>query len=94
MWSNPNTSNFNWLDNEVRSDKYTISIHSLQHQDNTTYTLKSLNSNPNCQQLDRLKEAIAQKWTALANWIEIVFHKDNVGPQTSIMIKQKLVELV
>jgi len=53
---------------------------------------QTLNSDLYCQQLDRLKEAIAQKWPALANRRGIVFHQDNARPHTSI-VSQKLREL-
>lgn len=46
-----------------------------------------------CQQLDRLKEAIAQKRPALANTKKIVFHHDNARPHTSISTRQKLRQL-
>ena len=54
---------------------------------------QTLNSDLYCQQLDRLKEAIAQKRPALANRRGIVFHQDNARPHTSIVIRQKLRKL-
>jgi len=54
---------------------------------------QTLNSDLYCQQLDRLKEAIAQKRPALANRRGIVFHQDNARPHTSIVTRQKLREL-
>ena len=46
-----------------------------------------------CQQLDRLKEVIAQKQLALANTRGIVVHQGNVRPHTSIVARQKFREL-
>jgi len=54
---------------------------------------QTLNSDLYCQQLDRLKETIAQKRPALANRRGIVFHQDNARPHTSIVTHQKLWEL-
>jgi len=54
---------------------------------------QTLNSELYCQQLDRLKAAIAQKRPALANRRSIVFHQDNARPHTSIVTRQKLREL-
>ncbi|XP_011069195.1 PREDICTED: histone-lysine N-methyltransferase SETMAR-like [Acromyrmex echinatior] len=54
---------------------------------------QTLTSDLYCQQLDRLKEVIAQKRPALANRRGIVFHQDNTRPHTSIVTRQKLREL-
>lgn len=54
---------------------------------------QTLNSNIYCQQLDRLKEAIAQKRPSLANKKGIVFQQDNARPHTSISTRQKIQEL-
>ena len=48
-----------------------------------------LNSDLYCQQLDRLKEAIAQKRPALANRRGIVFHQDNARPHTSTVTRKR-----
>ncbi|CAD6994020.1 unnamed protein product [Ceratitis capitata] len=52
-----------------------------------------LNTDLYCQQLDRLKEAIAQKRPDLDNSSGIVFHLDYTRPHTSIVTRQKLREL-
>ena len=54
---------------------------------------QTLNLDLYCKQLDRLKEAIAQKHPVLANRNGIVFHQDNAKPHTSILTRQKLREL-
>ena len=54
---------------------------------------QTLNSDLYCQQLDCLKEAIAQKRPALANRRGIVFHQGNARSHTSIVTRQKLREL-
>ncbi|QQP51269.1 Histone-lysine N-methyltransferase SETMAR [Caligus rogercresseyi] len=54
---------------------------------------QTLNSNLYCQQLDRLKGAIAKKRLALVNRRGIVFHQDNARPHTSLVTRQKLWEL-
>ncbi|GFW01258.1 histone-lysine N-methyltransferase SETMAR [Trichonephila clavipes] len=46
-----------------------------------------------CQQLDRLKLAINQKWLELVNRRCTVFHQDNVRPHTSVVTLQKLWKL-
>ncbi|GFY10568.1 histone-lysine N-methyltransferase SETMAR [Trichonephila clavipes] len=51
---------------------------------------QTLNSDLYCQQLDRLKLAIEQKF---ANRRGVVFHQDNVRPKTSVVTRQKLWEL-
>ncbi|GFU75562.1 histone-lysine N-methyltransferase SETMAR [Trichonephila clavipes] len=53
-------------------------------------TGQTLNSDLYCQQLDRLKLAIDQKRTELANRRRVVFHQDNARPHTS---GQKIWEL-
>ncbi|GFY35977.1 mariner transposase [Trichonephila clavipes] len=55
---------------------------------------QTLNSQLYCQQLDRLKLAIDQKWPELANRRGVVFHQDNARPNTSVVTRQKLWELV
>ncbi|GFX84056.1 histone-lysine N-methyltransferase SETMAR [Trichonephila clavipes] len=54
---------------------------------------QTLNSDLYCQQLDRLKLAIDQKRTELANRSGAVFDQDNPRPHTSVVIRQKLWEL-
>ncbi|GFT60917.1 putative DD34D transposase [Trichonephila clavipes] len=54
---------------------------------------KTLNSGIFCQQLDRLKPVIDQKWPELANRRSIVFHQDNARPHTSVVTRQNLWEL-
>ncbi|GFW87652.1 hypothetical protein TNCV_4486171 [Trichonephila clavipes] len=46
-----------------------------------------------CQQLERLKLVIDQKWPALANRRGVVFHQDNATPHTSLVARQKLWEI-
>ena len=53
----------------------------------------TLNSNPHCQQLDRLNAALMQKRSSLINRGRIVFHQDNSRPHTSLVTRQKLREL-
>ncbi|GFY34108.1 putative DD34D transposase [Trichonephila clavipes] len=48
------------------------------------------NSNLYCQQLDRLKLAIEQKLTELANRTGVVLHQDNARPHTSVVTRQEL----
>lgn len=55
---------------------------------------QTLNSNLYYQQLNRLKETIAQKKPALANKRTIVFHQDNASLYTLLVTRQKLRELV
>ncbi|GFU62276.1 histone-lysine N-methyltransferase SETMAR [Trichonephila clavipes] len=54
---------------------------------------QTLNSDLYCQQLDRWKLAIDQKWPELANRRGVVFHQDNARPHTSVVTPQKLWEL-
>ncbi|GFY36829.1 hypothetical protein TNCV_2567911 [Trichonephila clavipes] len=44
---------------------------------------QTLNSDLYCQQLDRLKLVIDQKWPELANRRGVVFYQDNARPHTS-----------
>ncbi|GFX87766.1 mariner transposase [Trichonephila clavipes] len=53
---------------------------------------QTLNSDIYCQQLDRLKLVIDQKWPELANRRGIVLHQDNARPHTSVVTRQKLWE--
>ncbi|GFV94845.1 putative DD34D transposase [Trichonephila clavipes] len=50
---------------------------------------QTLNSDPYCQRLDRLKLAIDQKRPELANSKSVVFHQGNVRPHTCIVTRQK-----
>ncbi|GFW43576.1 histone-lysine N-methyltransferase SETMAR-like [Trichonephila clavipes] len=54
---------------------------------------QTLNSDLYCQQLDRLKLEIDQKWPELANKRGVVFHQDNARPHTSVVTRQNLWEL-
>ncbi|GFU52233.1 histone-lysine N-methyltransferase SETMAR [Trichonephila clavipes] len=54
---------------------------------------QTLNSDLYCQQLDRLKLAIDQKWPKVANRRGVTFHQDNARPHTSVVTSQKLWEL-
>ncbi|GFV17937.1 transposase [Trichonephila clavipes] len=55
---------------------------------------QTLNSDIHCQQQDHLKLEIDQKWPELNSRISAVFHYDNTRPHTSVVIHQKLWELV
>ncbi|QQP51383.1 Putative DD34D transposase [Caligus rogercresseyi] len=54
---------------------------------------QTLKSDLYCQQLDQLKETIAQKQPALVNRRGIVFYQDNARPHTSLVTRHKLWEL-
>ncbi|XP_046820280.1 histone-lysine N-methyltransferase SETMAR-like [Vespa crabro] len=54
---------------------------------------QTLNSDLYCQQLERLKLTIDQKWPELANRRGVVFHKNNARSHTSVVTRQKLWEL-
>ncbi|GFT25385.1 mariner Mos1 transposase [Trichonephila clavipes] len=54
---------------------------------------QTLNSDLYCQQLDRLKLAMDQKWPQLANRRGVVFHQDNSKPHTSVVTRQNLLGL-
>ncbi|GFX31072.1 mariner transposase [Trichonephila clavipes] len=51
---------------------------------------QTLNSDLYCQQLDRLKLAIEQERSELANRRGVAFRHDNAGPHTSVVTRQKL----
>ncbi|GFU83107.1 histone-lysine N-methyltransferase SETMAR [Trichonephila clavipes] len=57
------------------------------------FWFRRLGSDLYCQQLDRLKLAIDQKWPELANRRGDVLHQDNVRPHTSVVTCQNLWEL-
>ena len=46
-----------------------------------------------CQQLDSLNKSIIQKRPELINRKGVVFHHDNARPHTSLITRQKLLEL-
>ncbi|GFV91139.1 mariner Mos1 transposase [Trichonephila clavipes] len=54
---------------------------------------QTLNSDLYCQQLNRLKLAIAQKQPESANRRDVVFHQDNARPHTSVVTRQELWDL-
>ncbi|GFU86750.1 histone-lysine N-methyltransferase SETMAR, partial [Trichonephila clavipes] len=54
---------------------------------------QTLNSGLYCQQLERLKLVIDQKWSELANRRGVLFHQDNARPHTSVVTRQNLWEL-
>nr|APL98298.1 putative DD34D transposase [Bactrocera tryoni] len=56
--------------------------------DNTT-----INSEVYCDQLDKLSDALKQKRPELINRKGVVFHQDNARPHTSLMTRQKLLQL-
>ncbi|GFW86376.1 histone-lysine N-methyltransferase SETMAR [Trichonephila clavipes] len=55
---------------------------------------QTINSDIYCQQLNLLKLVTDQKRLEMANRRGLVFFKDNVRPHTSVVIHQKLWELV
>ncbi|GFX78310.1 histone-lysine N-methyltransferase SETMAR [Trichonephila clavipes] len=56
--------------------------------DNTT-----INSEVYCHQLDKLNDAVQQKRSELINRKGVVFHQDNARPHTSLVTRQKLLQL-
>ncbi|GFV36713.1 putative DD34D transposase [Trichonephila clavipes] len=54
---------------------------------------QTLNSDLYCEQLDRLKLAIDQKWPELANRRGVALHQDNARLHTSVVMRQNLWEL-
>ncbi|GFY34308.1 histone-lysine N-methyltransferase SETMAR [Trichonephila clavipes] len=56
--------------------------------DNTT-----INSEVYCHQLDKLNDALQQKMSELINRKGVVFHQDNARPHTSLVTRQKLLQL-
>ncbi|GFX16067.1 histone-lysine N-methyltransferase SETMAR [Trichonephila clavipes] len=56
--------------------------------DNTT-----INSEVYCHQLDKLNDALQQKRSELINRKGVVFHQDNARLQTSLVTRQKLLQL-
>lgn len=56
--------------------------------DNTT-----INSEVYCHQLDKLNDSLKQKRPELINRKGVVFHQDNARPHTSLLTRQKLLQL-
>ncbi|GFY02127.1 histone-lysine N-methyltransferase SETMAR [Trichonephila clavipes] len=56
--------------------------------DNTT-----INSEVYCHQLDKLNDALQQKRSELINGKGVAFHQDNARPHTSLVTRQKLLQL-
>ena len=56
--------------------------------DNTT-----INSEVYCHQLDKLNDSLKQKRPELINRKGVVFHQDNARPRTSLLTRQKLLQL-
>jgi len=54
---------------------------------------KTINSDVYCEQLQKLNDAIAQKRPELINRKGVVFHHDNARPHTSLVTRQKLLQL-
>ena len=54
---------------------------------------QTINSEPYCEQLQRLQQAIERKRPKLINRRGVVFHHDNARPHTSLITRQKLREL-
>ncbi|GFV25186.1 histone-lysine N-methyltransferase SETMAR [Trichonephila clavipes] len=59
-----------------------------QKKDNTT-----INSEVYCHHLDKLKDALQQERSELNNRKGVVFHQDNARPHTSLVTRQKLLQL-
>ncbi|GFW01849.1 histone-lysine N-methyltransferase SETMAR [Trichonephila clavipes] len=57
-------------------------------KDNTT-----INSEVYCHQQDKLNDALQQKRSELINRKGVVFHQDNTRPHTSLVTRQKLLQL-
>lgn len=53
----------------------------------------TINSEVYCHQLDKLNDALKQKRPELINRKGVVFHQDNAKPHTSLMARQKLLQL-
>ncbi|GFX84223.1 histone-lysine N-methyltransferase SETMAR [Trichonephila clavipes] len=51
---------------------------------------KTINTDPYCNQLDKLNAAIKEKRPALASRKGTVFHNDNARPHTAMVTQQKL----
>ncbi|GFW52894.1 mariner Mos1 transposase [Trichonephila clavipes] len=56
--------------------------------DNTT-----INSEVYCHQLDKLNDALQQKRSELTNRKGVVFHQDNTRPHTSLVTREKFLQL-
>lgn len=54
---------------------------------------QTINTAVYCHQLDKLNEAINEKRPELADRKGVVFHHDNARPHTSLVTRQKLLEL-
>lgn len=54
---------------------------------------QTINSDVYCHQLDKLNAAIAEKRPELVNRKGVIFHQDNARPHTSLVTRQKLMEL-
>lgn len=53
---------------------------------------QTINAAKYCEQLDRLREAVAKKRPELANRRGVTFHHDNARPHTSLRTREKLLE--
>lgn len=54
---------------------------------------RTIDSNVYCKQLSKLNECLQQKRPELINRARVVFHHDNARPHTSLVTRQKLLEL-
>ncbi|GFV27106.1 histone-lysine N-methyltransferase SETMAR [Trichonephila clavipes] len=72
------------LGRPVEADKDALKI----LPDNTT-----INSELYCHQLDKLNDALRQKRSELINRKGVVFHQDNARPHTSLVTRQKTLQL-
>ena len=53
----------------------------------------TINSDVYCHQLDKLNESLKHKRPELINRKGVVFHQDNARPHTSLVTRQKLLQL-
>ena len=54
---------------------------------------RTINSVVYIEQLTKLNNAVEEKRPELTNWKGVVFHRDNARPHTSLITRQKLLEL-
>ena len=79
-------SSRNWL--RRINDCDTLLRRQRNDPDNTT-----INSEVYCNQRDKLSDALKEKIPELANRKGVVFHQDNARPHTSLITRQKLLQL-
>ncbi|GFW32018.1 mariner Mos1 transposase [Trichonephila clavipes] len=74
--------------NAVQARKKLTDVYGEAFPENTT-----INSEVYCHQLDKLNDALQQKMSELINRKGVVFHQDNARPHTSLVTRQKLLQL-